>query len=757
MKANSVRQYPSQTRPAARPGFDLMTSKLRRPAARPGTILRSALIGRLAADGSPPIVSVVAPSGYGKTTLLAQWAARDGQAFAWVSLDDRDNDPKVLLSYVAAALDSVQPVGDQVFEALASNTSSVPGTVVPRLGSAFWSMTAPVVLVLDDAHLLWNAECRDALSVLADHVPPGSRLVLAGRDTPPLRIARLRVEGRILEIGPAELSLSRQEAASLLHAADVPLGDDDVAALHQRTEGWAAGLYLAALYLREGGSVQGAEDAFGGDDRLVSQYMESEFLGRISARHREFLTRTAVLNRMCGPLCEAVLDQPGSAAELAELVRSNLLLVPLDRRGFWFRYHHLFRDMLLAELERLEPDLLPVLRRRAAAWCEANGRPEEALEYAMAAGDVDAAARLTQSLWVPTDRQGRFVTLQRWFRWLDDRDGIARYPLIAVWAAVLAADTDRPAEAERWADIVDSWQYGDWSRPADPVTEAWAGVLRAVMCRRGVEQMRTDADEAVRKFTAANTMTPAALLFQALARILSDDHDGSDALLEDAARIAEEVGAHEVQADALCERSLLAMASGDWSRAETLAARARDALRPIGMENLLASAVLARAAVHRGDLTAARRELVSAQRLRPLLTYAIPHLAVQARIQLIHVHLAFADIAGARTLLREIEEILKRRPGLGTLVDEALELRARLSAERGPATPGMSSLTTAELRVLPMLATHLSFPEIGAEMFLSPHTVKSQAMSIYRKLGASSRNQAVIRSRELGLLEGIAP
>ena len=757
MKANSVRQYPSQTRPAARPGFDLMTSKLRRPAARPGTIPRSALIGRLAADGSPPIVSVVAPSGYGKTTLLAQWGAHNGHAFAWVSLDDRDNDPKVLLSYVAAALDSVQPVGDQVFEALASNTSSVPGTVVPRLGSAFWSMTAPVVLVLDDAHLLWNTECRDALSVLADHVPPGSRLILAGRDTPPLRIARLRVEGRILEIGPAELSLSRQEAASLLHAADVPLGDDDVAALHQRTEGWAAGLYLAALYLREGGSVQGAGDAFGGDDRLVSQYMESEFLGRISARHREFLTRTAVLNRMCGPLCEAVLDQPGSAAELAELVRSNLLLVPLDRRGFWFRYHHLFRDMLLAELERLEPGLLPVLRRRAAAWCEANGRPEEALEYAMAAGDVDAAARLAQSLWVPTDRQGRFVTLQRWFRWLDDRDGIARYPLIAVWAAVLAAETGRPAQAERWADIVDSWQYGDSSRPADPVTEAWAGVLRAIMCRRDVEQMRTDADEAVRKFTAANTMTPVAPLFQALARILSDDHDGSDALLEDAVRIAEEVGAHEVQADALCERSLLAMANGDWSRVETLAAQARDALRPIGMETLLASAVLARAAVYRGDLTAARRELVSAQRLRPLLTYAIPHLAVQARIQLIHVHLAFADIAGARTLLREIEEILKRRPGLGTLVDEALELRARLSAERGPATPGMSSLTTAELRVLPMLATHLSFPEIGAEMFLSPHTVKSQAMSIYRKLGASSRNQAVIRSRELGLLEGIAP
>jgi LuxR family transcriptional regulator, maltose regulon positive regulatory protein len=752
MTANGVRQYPGPTRHPARPGLDLMTSKLRRPAARPGTIPRSSLTGRLAAGGSPPIVSVAAPSGYGKTTLLAQWAELNGQAFAWVSVDDRDNDPKVLLSYVAAALDAVQPVDNRVFEALSSSASSVPGTVVPRLGTAFWSMTVPVVLVLDDAHLLWNTECRDALSVLADHVPPGSRLVLAGRDDPPLRIARLRVEGRIMEIGPAELSLSRQEAASLLRAADVPLGDDDVTALHQQTEGWAAGLYLAALHLREGGSVQGAGDAFGGHDRLVSQYMESEFLARISARHREFLTRTAVLDRMCGPLCEAVLGQPGSAAELAELVRSNLLLVPLDRRGFWYRYHHLFRDMLLAELERLEPDLLPVLRRRASAWCEANDRPEEALEYAMAAGDVDAAARLVQGLWLPAERQGRFVTLQRWFRWLDERDGIAKYPMVAVSAALVAAETGRPAEAERWADTVDSWQYDD-----DSVTGAWAAVVRAVMCRRGVEQMRTDADEAVRRFAAANAMMPVAVLCQALARILSDDRNGGDALLEDAARAAGEVGSHEVQADALCERSLLAMANGDWSRAEILAAQARDALRPIGMETLLAGAVLARAAVHRGDLAAARRELVSAQRLRPSLTYAIPHLAVQARSQLVHVHLALADVAGARTLMREIDEILQRRPGLGTLVDEARELRARLSAESSPAVPGVSSLTTAELRVLPMLATHLSFPEIGAEMFLSPHTVKSQAMSIYRKLGASSRSQAVIRSRELGLLEGVAP
>ena len=208
--------------------FDLVVSKLRRPATRPGTVSRSSLIDKLVRDDSRPIVSVTAPAGYGKTTLLSQWAERDGQAFVWVSVDERDNDPKVLLTYIAQALDAVEPIGEPVFTALASPASSVPGSVVPRLGSAFSAMTSPVALVLDDVHLVHNPECRSALSVLADHVPAGSRLVLAGRTEPPVRIARLRAEGRILEIGRADLSLTREEAASLLRGAEVALGEGDV-------------------------------------------------------------------------------------------------------------------------------------------------------------------------------------------------------------------------------------------------------------------------------------------------------------------------------------------------------------------------------------------------------------------------------------------------------------------------------------------------------------------------------------------------
>src|SRR5215469_1127093 len=250
-----VRQPVGQAYPAGGPAFDLVISKLRRPMARPGTVRRSSLVERLARDDSHPIVSVVAPAGYGKTTLLSQWAECDDSAFAWVSVDQRDNDPKVLLTYVAQALDAIEPVGGRVFDALASASSSVPGSVVPRLGSAFASMTSPVVLVLDDVHLLHNSECRASLSVLADHVPAGSRLVFAGRDEPPVRVARLRAEGRITEIGPGDLALTRGEAKVLLRAAEVALGDDDMADLHRRTEGWAAGLYLAALSVREGGSL----------------------------------------------------------------------------------------------------------------------------------------------------------------------------------------------------------------------------------------------------------------------------------------------------------------------------------------------------------------------------------------------------------------------------------------------------------------------------------------------------------------------
>jgi LuxR family maltose regulon positive regulatory protein len=758
MGGSKMRQQQTDRSHRARiPQFDLVVSKLHRPLSRPGTVRRSSLIERLAGSPLCPIVSVVAPAGYGKTTLLSQWAERSGQPFAWVSVEEPDNDPKILLTYVAEALDAVEPIDGRVFDALASPGSSVPGSVVPRLGSAFSSMSSPLVLVLDDVHVLRNSECRAALSVLADHVPDGSRLALAGRVEPPLRVARLRAEGKILEIGPGDLALTASQASLLLRDADVKLSEDGAAELHRRTEGWAAGLYLAALYLREGGPLASAAVSFGGDDRLVSGYLESEFLARISQRERAFLTRTAVLERMCGPLCDAVLEQSGSTGVLAELAGSNLLLVPLDRRGEWYRYHHLFRDMLLAELRRQAPGLMPVLQRRAASWCLHNDLAEEALEYSIAAGDVDAVAGLVVGIAVLAYRQGRVTTVQRWFRWLEERGGIEGHPMVAVLAAFLSALVARPVDAERWADAVDRWQYGNPERPGDPTAEAWAAMVRAVLCRHGAERMRADADEAVARFATEGFEIPTHKLVQGIARVLSGDLDGGDASLADAASIAERVGSPEDLVAALCERALVAITRGEWDRAEVLAEQARAALRWARREESWATplvcAIQARVALHRPDLAAVRQHLVTAQRLRPELTYALPHFALQARIELTRLYLALADLAAARTLMREIDELLRRRPGMGNLVEQAGALRSQLSTQRGPSGPGASALTAAELRLLPLLSTHLSLPEIAHELFLSRNTIKTEANSIYRKLGASSRSQAVSRSRELGLLE----
>ena len=740
-------------------------SKLSRPVVRPGSVRRPALIDRLRNSGSFPVVSVVAPAGYGKTTLLSQWAERNGQAFAWVSLDERDNDPKVLLTYVAEALNAVEPIGQRVFDALASPGSSVPGSVVPRLGSALASMTSPVALVLDDVHVLHDPECRAAMPVLADHVPSGSQLVLAGRDAPPLPVARLRAEGKVMEIGPGDLALTVAEASSLLRAAGITLGQDDMAELHRRTEGWPAGLYLAALSLREGGSVRNPVASFTGEHHLVSEYLQSEFLAGLSSRQRVFLTRTAVLERMCGPLCEAVLDAPGAAADapgaaatLAYLARSNQLLMPLDAQGEWYRYHQLFRDMLLAELRRQEPELIPVLRRRAAGWCLRNGLPEEALEYSMAADDVDAAAGLAARLMVRTRRQGRVATVQRWLQWLDERGAVEQQPMLAPLAGVVSALAGRAADAERWADAADRRQHEDAARPDDPSAEAWAAVLRALLCRGGVNQLRADADEAVHKCTAAGIAAPpVATVLQGIARVLSGDLDDADTFFRDAVSSGEKADGPEAVATALCERSLVAMARDEWTQAQALAGQARTVLLRAGIEESfvtpLVCAVHARTALHRGQIPAARQDLVGAQRMRHELTWALPHLAVQARIELARACIALTDLAGARTLTWEIDELFRHRPGLGTLVGEAEALRAQLSRLRGPMIPGASALTAAELRLLPMLATHLSFPQIAEHMSLSRHTVRAEATSIYRKLGASSRDQAVTRARDLGLLD----
>ena len=657
---------PARRKPAEGPPFELLASKLVPPRMRSKTVGRSGELERLYRLDGAPIVSVVAPAGYGKTTLLAEWAKRNGHTFAWVSMDEQDNDPKVLLTYIAAALDRIEPVDPRVFEALSSPGSSAAAMVISRLARAFASRTRPVVLVLDDVHLLHARECQAALAVLADHVPAGSRMALASRAKPPLRLARLRAEGRVLEIGPEELSLDLAASGSLLRDAGLALPADAIAELHQKTEGWPVGLYLAALSLRAGGSGSSAVGAFRGDDRFISEYLAFEVLAHLPAKQVAFLTRSAVLERMSGSLCDAVLEETGSAQMLEQIQRTNHLLVPLDRRGEWYRYHHLFREMLETELERTEPGLSASLRRRGAAWCERNGRPEDAVEYAMAASDEETVARLVGMLALPLYRAGRMSTVQRWCGWLLERGHVERYPLVAVQASWLFALAGQAAAAERWADAVDRRQPGGLSPEETAMTEALAVQLRAALCRRGFEAMRSDAEEAIAGFGAA-LGTPYLLLGVAI--LLRGDDEAADRAFEEAIEVNEALGTSVDLVLALAERSLMATSRGAWDQAEELAERARSHIDSAHLgeysTTALVDAASARVAVHQGDAKAAHGYLVHAQHLRAQLTHALPWLAVQTRLELARAYVGLEELAAAKTLLREIAEVLRRQPDLG--------------------------------------------------------------------------------------------
>jgi LuxR family transcriptional regulator, maltose regulon positive regulatory protein len=733
--------------------FDLIEAKLAQPALRAETVVKSELLDRVSASEARA-VSVVAPAGFGKTTLLAHLAERDGRSFATVDLDERDDDPVVLLRYVAAALDQLEPVPPSVFEALSTPGRSVWSTCIPRVCAALSAMPSRIVLVLDDLQFVRDPTSLDAVAALLDHVPEGSQLVIASREEPALPLARLRAEGRLLEIGVDDLRLTAQEASTLLHNASVELDDSDVSELTDRTEGWPAGLYLAALSLREGGSQ--AVQTFSGDDRFVADYLRLEILSRLTDDDVRFLTRTSVLDRMCGELCDAVLDRSDSAIVLESLERSNRFLVPLDRSRTWYRYHHLFRDLLRSELQRREPELAPELNRRAMEWCQANGLLEPALYYGHEAGETDAVTRLVELLTQPTYFAGGVATVEAWLQWFDD-EWRARAPTIAVLGAWLYFLTGRPAEGERWERAAQASTATPVLPDGSASIEPWIAALRAFTCTDGIEQMLADCELALEQLGPEGWWRPVAQLGAGSAHALLGDAERARPALLLAAELTAAFGAHDEASFASAQLALLAIQAGAWEEAAIHAGHAVTLVEEAKLEDYLACglamAVAARVAVHRGDVAQAHEYVAKVHRIRPLLNHGLPWLSVQTGLELARVHLALGEPGVAGTVLSEAEAILRVRPRLGTLVDQASELRQRVAATSTPSGEWALSLTAAELRLLPLLTTHLAFPQIGERLFLSRTTIKTQAISIYRKFGVSSRAEAIERAVELGLLE----
>jgi LuxR family transcriptional regulator, maltose regulon positive regulatory protein len=733
--------------------FEVLRSKLDVPQPRPGLVERTGVVARLARPRTGRFTSIVAPPGYGKTTALAQWAERDGRQFAWLSLDHRDNDPVMFLTYVAEALNADGGIEPAVFKGLAAG-ESLWARGLPRLGAALASRREPIVLVLDDVHELVHDDCLDALAALMPHVPHGSTLVLSGRVEARVGLPKLRANGELLEIGPAGLALSDAEAHALLKAAGLDITEEQARSLNAHAEGWAAGLYLAALSLDD--AEPASVTAFGGDDRFVTDYLRTEHLARLAPDEVEFLTRTSVLDRMSGPLCDAVLERHDSALRLEAVEAANLFVIPLNHRRLWFRYHHLFREMLVAELRRREPHLVPTLNRRAAAWCEANGDPETAIEYWAAAGDFDQLARLVSSLAFPLYRAGRVTTVERWLDLFDDEALLARFPAVGVFGVWVHALRGRPEAAERWALAVES-PSSTAPMPDGSPAEAWAATVRALLCRRGIEQMQKDARFAAGNLSAESPWLPVSMLLEGVGMLLSGNLEEARAMLTRAAESAEATGGIYAGIVARCELALLALDRGDLEAAGADVALAGALVQDAPSADYVVTGLLlatgARLAIAQGQGARARQTLVAAQRVRPQLTHAISWFAVQTQLELAKAHLALADGRGAATLYHEADEILRRRPRLGTLVGEAEDVRERLTTAADQASGWASTLTAAELRLLPLLTTHLSFREIAERLFVSRNTVKTQAISVYRKLDASSRSEAIARATELGLVD----
>jgi LuxR family maltose regulon positive regulatory protein len=736
--------------------FDLVDIKLAAPLTRPGTVAKADVIAQLRA-APVPFATVVAPAGYGKTTLLASWADSDPRPFAWVALDGRDDDAVVFLRYVATAIHRVEPLPAEVLDALSGPGGAGWTVRVARLGTALAAIERPLVLVLDDLHAVANPSCLDVLAELFQYVPAGSLIAVASREAPALPLARWRAQGRVQEIGLTDLRLDAQEAGLLLRAAGVELEGDELADLTERTEGWPAGLYLAALSLQAGAADATGVGAFTGDDRFVSEYLRFELLSRLPAADAHFLKHTSVLERMSGGLCDAVLETTGSGQRLDALERSNGFVVPLDRRSEWFRYHHLFGELLRNELDREEPAAAPANNRRAMAWCIANGLPEEALVYGHAAGETGTVAGLIDSLALPLYFDGRMETVDEWVGWFGDEQ-LLRYPAVAVYGAWLRVLTGRPEDAERWLALADGATSAIPLSDGCASIEPWVATLRAHMMASGVEQALADADLALDRLPPESGWVPMAYLARGAAHTLLGASDRAE---EDLVATVETGRVNGAFDDVFVAQAMLALAAARrraWGDAGRHARDAQALVEETGLGGYSSSAIAhvarARVALHEARPDEARAALARAHRLRPMLDHGLPWLTVIVGLELVRAHLALGEAAAARTVLGETERVLQLRPDLGSLVDDAQEVRERVAASSGSTGAWAMSLTGAELRLLPYLATHLTFPEIASRLFISRNTVKTEAVSIYRKLSASSRSEAIERAIDVGLLDG---
>jgi LuxR family maltose regulon positive regulatory protein len=741
----------------------LVSTKLHVPSVRPGFVPRRELVARLAGDGAPRLVLVCAPAGWGKTTLLAAWHASDAteRPFAWVSLDPSDDDPVRFWRYLIGALQRIEP--DLGRAALASVGGAGPDlveAVLPPLINDLAALPRELVLVLDDYHLVRSELIHASVTYLVRHVPPTVRIAIASRADPPLPLGRLRAAGELVEIRAAELCFSEAEAEALLNGSlELGLDGTDVALLRTRTEGWAAGLQLAGLSLQGQENRHAFVEAFAGDDRHIGDYLH-ELLADHPPALREFLMRTAILERMCAPLCDAVTGKTDAAARLEELQRANLFLVPLDTRGEWYRYHHLFRDLLRHELARAEPSATAELHRRAAAWHRDHGTADEAIAHATAAADYADAAELIARNWLPVWNLGQREMVAAWIDALppDVARGDPRVCLARGWTSLFLGALD---EVEPWVLAAERGTLPGPLYDGTASVEANASMLRAAHATFAGDVGR--AIEHARQALAldpgdASPMRSVLRLELAAPLYYAGRLESSEELLLDAINPPPGVELADAFVYILAMLACTRLDGNDLAGADRWVAETEQLVAELHLDELPSVSMLhlvrGRLLEQRGEITAAaaefRRSVELARRGGRRLELA--------NALLLHSRLEHRrrDPVAARSLLREARDVLATCPDPATLgealrqAERTLQLApVRRAAAGQPADPELSE---RELVVLRLLASELSQREIGSELYVSRNTVKTHTRSIFRKLGVASRADAVARGRELGLI-----
>jgi LuxR family maltose regulon positive regulatory protein len=709
----------------------IQTPSLRRaraariPAFQEGFVHRPELVARLTLASNASLALILAPAGYGKTTLLAEWSAHDARPFVWVTLGRGDVDELAIDDAIDWAFKDSGTSGEEAY-----------------------------VLILDDAHAAAPHALREVAMRRLAQLRDGSQLAISSRTEPPLPTGRLRAHRALVEVRAGDLAMAPAHAATLLRHAGLELEFGAVQALSRRTEGWPVGLYLAALSLRDDEDPAASVKQFGGDDELVTDYFRDESLTELDPELESFVLRTAVLGELSGPLCDAVLERSGSSTVLEALASSDLMLVALDHKRERFRWHRLFRETLGANLHRADPDLERHLRSRASAWLAAHGDLDGAIDQAVAAGDAIGAGAL---LW-PNVRyyvaRGRQHTLDGWLARFtaEEISNCASLGMVAAFSALFAGKLD---EARHWGAVaLDGEQRNARAHPT-PSIETGRSILAAVAAESGPAQMAWDARHAADLEPEHSAWQPISRLLAGTAELLAGRFDLARPTLEEGVRRAC-ADAPGTAALCLAQLAVVTIEAGDHAAAAELADRAmtlvEDPLLAAAPSSALVFATAAATQARQGRVDESKRSLRHASSLLAAFGDAIPWYGAEARIVLARAALGLADSVRARALLAEASRLARRTPDVTIFQRWLDEAWAEVDSLAESVLAGPSSLTIAELRILRFLPTHRSFREIAERLDVSVNTVKTQAHAIYRKLDAASRSEAVARASEAGLL-----